>query len=110
MRVEEDGGNISAVQPEAPARPLSSKPQVRIGQRSKTTPGLTNFIAPSFKAFQTVFKEPIYRILNKIKGKPFFVWSSKLPGDPIAQNKKLQCSYHRDKGHLTEIVTSLKPT
>jgi hypothetical protein len=49
-----------------------------------------------------MFKEPIYRILNKIKGKPFFVWPPKLPGDPATRNQKLQCFYHRDKGHLIE--------
>jgi hypothetical protein len=102
IRVEEDGGNASAAQPEAPARPPNSKSQVRTGQTSKVTSVPTNFVAPSFKAFQTVFKEPIYRILDKIKGEPFFVWPPKLPGDPAARNQKLQCSYHRDRGHLTE--------
>ena len=62
----------------------------------------TNFVSPSFKAFQTVFKEPIYRILDKIKGKPFFIWPPKLIGDPTAWNQKLQCTYHRDRGHLIE--------
>ena len=102
IRVEEDGGNITAAQPEVLARPPSSKSQVQIGQVSKTTPDPTSFIAPSFKAFQTMFKEPIYRILNKIKGEPFFVWPPKLPGNPATRNQKLQCSYHRDKGHLIE--------
>jgi hypothetical protein len=49
-----------------------------------------------------VFKESIYRILDKIKGEPFFIWPPKLPGNPAARNQKLQCSYHRDRGHLTE--------
>ena len=102
IRVEEDRGNSSTVQPETPVQPPSSKPQVRIGQTSKTVPGSTNFVTPSFKVFQMVFKEPIYRILNKIMDEPFFVWPPKLPSDPAAQNKKLQCFYHWDKGHLTE--------
>jgi hypothetical protein len=49
-----------------------------------------------------VFKEPIFQILIKIKGEPFFVWQPKLPSDLAARDQKLQCSYHRDKGHLTE--------
>uniref|UniRef100_A0A2N9JBM8 Uncharacterized protein n=1 Tax=Fagus sylvatica TaxID=28930 RepID=A0A2N9JBM8_FAGSY len=35
-------------------------------------------------------------------GKPFFVWPSKLIGDPEVRNQNLYCFYHRDKGHLTE--------
>uniref|UniRef100_A0A2N9J8N6 Uncharacterized protein n=1 Tax=Fagus sylvatica TaxID=28930 RepID=A0A2N9J8N6_FAGSY len=58
--------------------------------------------APSFKAFQTVFKEPIYRILDKIKEESFFIWPPKLISDPTARNQKLQCFYHQDRGHLTE--------
>ena len=102
IRVEEDKGNAGTAQPEAPTWPPNSKSQVRIGQLSKVTSVLTNFVAPSFKAFQTVFKEPIYRILDKIKGEPFFIWPPKLPGDPTARNQKLQCSYHCDRGHLTK--------
>ena len=102
IRVEENGGNISATLPEAPARPPSSKSQIRTDQTSKVTSIPTNFVTPSFKAFQTVFKEPIYRILDNIKWEPFFVWPPKLAGDPTTQNQKLQCSYHSDKGHLTK--------
>uniref|UniRef100_A0A2N9G4H4 Uncharacterized protein n=1 Tax=Fagus sylvatica TaxID=28930 RepID=A0A2N9G4H4_FAGSY len=75
---------------------------------SKTTPGLAGFVALSFKAVQTVFKETIDKILSKIKGKPFLVWPPKLPRNPATRNQKLQCSYHRDKGHLTENCHKLK--
>ena len=102
IKVEEDGGNASAAQPEASARPPNSKSQVRTCQASKVTSVPTNFVAPFFKTFQTVFKKPIYRILDKIKQKPFFIWPPKLPSDPTARNQKLQCSYHCDRGYLTE--------
>jgi hypothetical protein len=46
--------------------------------------------------------------MNKIKGKPYFVWPPKLLGDPVSRDPKLQCSYHRDKGHLTENCHMLK--
>ena len=49
-----------------------------------------------------MFKEPIYQILDKIKEESFFIWPPKLVGDPAARNHKLQCFYHRDRGHLTE--------
>ena len=86
IRVEKDGGNTSAVLPEVPAQPPSSKSQVRTGQTSKVTSVPTNFVAPSFKAFQTVFKELIYRILDKIKGEPFFIWPPKLVSDSADRN------------------------
>jgi hypothetical protein len=40
--------------------------------------------------------------MNKIKGKPYFVWPPKLLDDPTLRDQKLQCSYHQDEGHLTE--------
>ncbi|XP_028110222.1 uncharacterized protein LOC114308760 [Camellia sinensis] len=40
----------------------------------------------SHEAVVTVFKEPIYRILEKIKREPFFVWSPKMLGDPARCN------------------------
>jgi hypothetical protein len=102
VRVEEDGGNTNAVVSEAPVSPPISRPQARITQTPKARSASTSYAAPSYKAFQTVFKEPIHRLLDKIKGKPFFVWPSKLIGDPEVRNQNLYCFYHRDKGHVTE--------
>ena len=95
VRVEEDGGNTSAVLPEVPVRPPSLRSQVRIGQASKASSGPTNYASPSFRAFQTVFKEPIYQILDKIKGQLFFIWPPKLVGDP------------RQLGIITSIVSTI---
>jgi hypothetical protein len=102
VRVEEDGGNTNAVLPEIPMQPSSSRSQARTGQTSRASAAPTNYAPPSFKAFQTVFKEPIHRILDKIKGESFFVWPPKLVGDPAARNQNLYCFYHLDRGHLTE--------
>uniref|UniRef100_A0A2N9GHT1 Integrase catalytic domain-containing protein n=1 Tax=Fagus sylvatica TaxID=28930 RepID=A0A2N9GHT1_FAGSY len=99
---KEDGGSTNAVSSEAPVQPPSSRYQGRTSQASKASSVPTNYASSSCKAFQTVFKEPIQRILDKIKGKPFFVWPSKLIGDPEVRNQNLYCFYHRDKGHLTE--------
>uniref|UniRef100_A0A2N9J9G6 Integrase catalytic domain-containing protein n=1 Tax=Fagus sylvatica TaxID=28930 RepID=A0A2N9J9G6_FAGSY len=102
VRVEEDGGNTNAVVSEVPVSPPISRPPARTTQTPKARSAPTSYAAPSYKAFQTVFKEPIHRLLDKIKGKPFFVWPSKLIGDPEVRNQNLYCFYHRDKGHVTE--------
>uniref|UniRef100_A0A2N9GSI0 Uncharacterized protein n=1 Tax=Fagus sylvatica TaxID=28930 RepID=A0A2N9GSI0_FAGSY len=102
VRVEEDGGNTNAVVSEVPVSPPVSRPPVRTAQAPKARSAPTSYAAPSYKAFHTVFKEPIHRLLDKIKGKPFFVWPSKLIGDPAVRNQNLYCFYHRDKGHVTE--------
>jgi hypothetical protein len=65
-------------------------------------------VAPTFRAFETVFKEPIYKIMEKIKREPFFVWPSKLLGNPALRDGKLYCTYHRDMGHMTKNFHMLK--
>ncbi|XP_028069011.1 uncharacterized protein LOC114271597 [Camellia sinensis] len=62
----------------------------------------------SHEAVVTVFKEPIYRILEKIKREPFFVWLPKMLGDPARRNQKLRCTYHQDRGHMTQNCRALK--
>ncbi|XP_028068900.1 uncharacterized protein LOC114271483 [Camellia sinensis] len=62
----------------------------------------------SHEAVITVFKEPIYRILERIKREPFFVWPPKMLGDPIRRNQKLKCTYHQDRGHMTQNCRALK--
>ncbi|XP_028075963.1 uncharacterized protein LOC114278159 [Camellia sinensis] len=62
----------------------------------------------SHEAVITVFKEPIYRILEKIKREPFFVWPPKMLGDPARRNQKLRCTYHQDVGHMTQNSRALK--
>ena len=74
IRLEEDKGNSSTLQSEAPIQPSNVKPSARTNQTPRVTSVPSNFVAPSFKALSTVFKEPIYRILEKIKREPFFMW------------------------------------
>ncbi|XP_028127426.1 uncharacterized protein LOC114323931 [Camellia sinensis] len=62
----------------------------------------------SHEAVVTVFKEPIYRILEKIKREPFFVWPPKILGDPARRNQKLRCTYHQDREHVTQNYKALK--
>jgi hypothetical protein len=73
VRLEEDKSNNSTVQTEAPIRSPNIKPSAQTNKIPRVTSVLSNFVAPSFKAHSTVFKELIYRILEKIKEKPFFM-------------------------------------
>uniref|UniRef100_A0A2N9G930 Reverse transcriptase domain-containing protein n=1 Tax=Fagus sylvatica TaxID=28930 RepID=A0A2N9G930_FAGSY len=97
IRVKEDGENTASVQTVAQPKVASSKPPVRSSHSTKALSDPSNFVAHSFRAFQTVFKESIYKVMNKIKGKPFFVWPPKLLSDPTLKDQKLQYSYHRNK-------------
>jgi hypothetical protein len=108
IRVEEDGGGTASVQVVAQPKVTTSKPSARSSNITKNLAGLSNFVAPSFRAFQTVFKERIYKIMEKIKRKPFFVWPPKLLGNPALRDEKLHCTYHKDKGHMTENYHMLK--
>uniref|UniRef100_A0A2N9G9H3 RNA-directed DNA polymerase n=1 Tax=Fagus sylvatica TaxID=28930 RepID=A0A2N9G9H3_FAGSY len=69
VRVEEDGGNTNAVVSEVPVSPPVSRPPARTTQAPKARSAPTSYAAPSYKAFHTVFKEPIHRLLDKIKDK-----------------------------------------
>ncbi|XP_030945842.1 uncharacterized protein LOC115970335 [Quercus lobata] len=54
------------------------------------------------------FKEPVHRILDRIKHEPYFQWPNKIRGDPSKRNQNLYYAYHRDKGHTTEQCRVLK--
>ena len=56
----------------------------------------------------TTFKEPVHRIIDRIKNEPYFRWPNKMGGDPSRRNQNLYCTYHRDKGHTTEQCRVLK--
>ena len=40
----------------------------------------------------SVFKEPIFHVLEKIKNDPFFKWPNKMGGDPTRRNQNLYLS------------------
>ena len=54
------------------------------------------------------FKEPMHKIVDRIKNKPYFKWPNKMGGDPSRRNQCLYCTYHRDKGHTTKQCRVLK--
>ena len=108
IRVEEDGGGTASVQAIAQPRVTTSKPSARSSNITKNLASPSNFVAPSLRAFQTVFKKLIYKIMEKIKRKPFFVWPPKLLRNPALRDEKLYCTYHKDKGHMIENCHILK--
>ncbi|XP_065620647.1 uncharacterized protein LOC136063749 [Quercus suber] len=60
------------------------------------------------QAVNTVFKESIHQVLEKIKNEPFFKWPSKMVGNPERRNHNLYCQYHQDHGHTTKDCRSLQ--
>ena len=54
------------------------------------------------------FKEPVNKIVDRIKNESYFRWSNKMGGDLSQRNQNLYCTYHRDKGHTTEQCWVLK--
>ena len=54
--------------------------------------GQSGFVNTS--AVNTVFREPVRQVLEKIKNEPFFKWPNKIAGDPTKHNKNLYCHYH----------------
>ncbi|XP_030940204.1 uncharacterized protein LOC115965155 [Quercus lobata] len=41
-----------------------------------------------------VFREPLHKILEKVKNEPFFQWPSRMAGDLAKRNQNLYCAYH----------------
>ena len=54
-----------------------------------------------------VFREPVQKILEKVRNEPFFKWPNKMTGDPMNRSKNLYCHYHQDHGHTTEDCRNL---
>ena len=44
----------------------------------------------------SLFKELVYHILEKIKNEPYFKWPKKMGGDPSKRNQNLYCHYHQN--------------
>nr|XP_023886372.1 uncharacterized protein LOC111998508 [Quercus suber] len=54
-----------------------------------------------------VFREPVHRVLKKIKNEPYFRWPNKMSGNPEKRNQDRYCQYHQDHGHATEDCRNL---
>ena len=62
------------------AAPAATKKTEGLGVRQKTPP------QRFFEAVNTIFKEPIYKMLEKIKDKAFFELPAPMRGDPLTRN------------------------
>ncbi|XP_075675059.1 uncharacterized protein LOC142644301 [Castanea sativa] len=56
----------------------------------------------------SLFKELVYQILEKIQNEPYFRWPNKMSGDASLRNQSLHCHYHQDKGHTIEECRMLR--
>ena len=65
-------------------------------------------LATQMGEVNVMFKEPIHKILDRIKHEPYFRWLNKMGGDPSRRNQSLYCTYHQDRGHATEQCRVLK--
>ena len=65
-------------------------------------------LTPWTEGVNVTFKEPFYKILERIKNEPYFRWPGKMGGDPTRRNQCLYCTYHREKGHTIEQCCMLK--
>ena len=59
------------------------------------------------QAVNVVFREPVQKILEKVKNEPFFKWPNKITGDPMNRNQNLYYHYHQDHGHTTDDCRNL---
>ena len=55
-----------------------------------------------------MFREPLHKILEKVKCEPFFQWPNRMVGDPSKRNQNLYCAYHQEPGHTTDDCRNLK--
>ncbi|XP_030959029.1 uncharacterized protein LOC115980979 [Quercus lobata] len=60
------------------------------------------------QAVHAVFREPLHKILEKVKNESFFQWPSKMAGDLVKRNQNLYCKYHQEPGHTTDDCKNLK--
>ncbi|XP_075661518.1 uncharacterized protein LOC142631271 [Castanea sativa] len=63
---------------------------------------------PVVGGVNATFKEPVHRIIDRIKNEPYFKRPNRMAGDSSRRNQNLYCSYHKDKGHTTEQCKVLK--
>ncbi|XP_075665732.1 uncharacterized protein LOC142635471 [Castanea sativa] len=59
------------------------------------------------KVVNTIFKEPVQQLLEKIRHESFFKWPNKMAGDLLKRNQNLHCHYHQERGYTTEDCRTL---
>ncbi|XP_030937372.1 uncharacterized protein LOC115962625 [Quercus lobata] len=59
------------------------------------------------QSVNVAFREPIDRVLEKIKNELYFRWPNKMAGEPSKRDQNLYCQYHQDHGRITENCKNL---
>ena len=59
------------------------------------------------QAVNVVFREPVQKVLEKVRNEPFFKWPNKMTRDLVNRNQNLYYHYHQDHGHTTEDCRNL---
>ena len=63
---------------------------------------------PQMEEVNVTFKEPMHKIVDRIKNEPYFRWPNKMGGDLSRSYQNLYYTYHRDKRHTTKQCRMLK--
>ncbi|XP_023922580.1 uncharacterized protein LOC112034023 [Quercus suber] len=63
--------------------------------------------ATNAQTVDAMFREPVHRVLEKIRNEPYFKWPNKMLGDPERRNQDRYCQYHQDHGHATKDCSNL---
>ena len=50
--------------------------------------------ATNTQIINTMFRESVYRVLEKIKNEPYFKWPNKMVGEFTRFNRNFYCQYH----------------
>ena len=101
-RLEDDRLQGKGKAPDSPQYHKEYHPK-KFQQRTRRKPKASREASSQrIEGVNVTIKEPVYKILEHIKNKPYFQWLGKIGGDPTRRNKSLYCTCHREKGHTIE--------
>ena len=106
MRIEED-----QLQGKGKAKLIPQEMRDSRSNRTQNNRPRRDFAGQSgfanMQAVNVVFREPMQKVLEKVRNEPFFKWPNKMVGDPVNCNQNLYCHYHQDHGHTIEDCRNL---
>ena len=78
------------------------------GQFKKRKESLVDYESRVRQGINVVFKEPIYKLLGRIRDKSYFKKPVPMGEDPKRYNHWWKCSFHKEKGHTIKNCRVLK--